>query len=588
MALTDQIIRSLSDEGLKLSQDTNLNGILQNVVTDVKGYADRLMAQISELSDIGRSLSGIRDRNTLLEVIVKKAKAFTHADSGLIFLKEKNHLHCMILQNESMELRCGGTTGNAVDLPLIELKLSSVSAFVALHGRSMNISDLYNSDIIDFKVDKSFDQMTNYYTQSLLAVPIRDQDYELIGVLMLLNALDTKTGEIVSFSPESENLIESLVSHATMAIGNINSIAETENLFEAFVQVMASAIDEKSPTTGGHIRRVSELTLVMAETVDRIDSGCFKDIRFDDERMHQLRLASWMHDIGKVTTPVEIMEKAKKLQTLFDRIHLVDLRMKYILERVRNSALQQKVDLLTIGGAEKDIEELDAKTRKINVRINEIRSFLRRCNEPYESLNDGDIERLEAIANLTFLNDEGHLEPYLTADELENLSIRCGSITEGEREIMKDHAYITLKMLEQIPFTRNLKNIPIIASSHHEFINGRGYPLGLKGEEIPFEARLMAVTDIAEALTADDRPYKKSIPLTEVYTILRRMASKGQLDHDLVELFINENVYDKYRERAKTSSIPRREYSPNKNHLINIKRKVQAEKTVSGVPPLPL
>ena len=247
------------------------------------------------------------------------------------------------------------------------------------------------------------------------------------------------------------------------------------------------------------------------------------------------------------------------------------------MERVRNSALQQKVDLLTKGAANKDIEELDAKTRKIKVRMNEIRSFLNRCNEPYESLSDRDIERLTAIANMTFVNDEGQLEPYLTADELENLSIRCGSITEGEREIMKDHAYITLKMLEKIPFTRNLKNIPIIAASHHEFINGQGYPLGLKGEEIPFEARLMAVTDIAEALTADDRPYKKSIPLAEVYKILRSMASKEQLDDDLVELFINENVYDKYRKRANISAVPRREFSPNKNHLINIKRKVQAE-----------
>jgi hypothetical protein len=215
--------------------------------------------------------------------------------------------------------------------------------------------------------------------------------------------------------------------------------------------------------------------------------------------------------------------------------------------------------------------------------MNEIRSFLRRCNEPYEALSDRDIARLAAIANLTFLNDEGQLESYLKADELENLSIRQGSITESEREIMKDHAYITLKMLEQIPFTRNLKNIPRIAASHHEFINGKGYPLGLKGEEIPFEGRLMAVADIAEALTADDRPYKKSIPLKEVYLILRRMASKQQLDHDLVEFFINENVYDKYRERAKMSSIPHRQFSPDKNHLISIKRMTQADQAVKDI-----
>lgn len=583
MPSIDQIDRPLSDESLKLSQDINLNGLLQNLVTDVKEYADRLKEQISELSDIGQLLSSIHDRTTLLEVIVEKAKAFTNADGGVFFLKENSQLHYTVLQNESMELRCGGTTGKTIDIPPIELRQSSVSAFVAMQGRSLNIPDLYNSDIIDFKIDKLFDQLTNYYTQSLLAVPIRDHDYEIIGILLLLNAQDPKTGEIVSFSPERENLIEALVAHASMAIGKIDSIAETENLFEAFVQVMASAIDEKSPATGGHIRRVSDLTLFMAEKVDKVDSGCFKDIHFDDAKMHELRLASWMHDIGKVTTPVEIMEKAKKLQTLFDRSQHVDLRMKYILERIQNTILQQKVDLLTKGAAEKDIEDLDAKAQTINVRIYEIRNFLQRCNEPYEPLSDRDIERLTAIADLTFLNEEGQLEPYLTADELENLSIRCGSITEGEREIMKEHAYITLKMLEQIPFTRNLKNIPIIAASHHEFINGKGYPLGLKGEEIPFEARLMAVVDIAEALTADDRPYKKSMPLTEVYKILRKMASKEQLDNDLVEFFINENIYEKFCEQVKISSLPHRKFSPDKNHLINIKRKTQAEETARNL-----
>jgi HD-GYP domain-containing protein (c-di-GMP phosphodiesterase class II) len=583
MAFIKQIKPPLSNECLKVSQDSNLNELLQNVVTDVKSYADRLVAQIAELSDIGQSLSGIHDCNTLLEVIVEKAKALTNADSGIFLKMDKTQLNYLVLQNESMELRYGGTTGKPIDLPPIQLEQLSVSAYVALQGQPLNISDLYSLEIIDFKEDKLLDQLTNYYTQSILAVPIRDHENEVMGILLLLNALDPKTGEIVSFSPESENLIQSLVSHASMAIGNINFIAETENLFEAFVQVMASAIDEKSPTTGGHIRRVSDLTLVMAEMVDQIDSGCFKDIRFDDAKMHELRIASWMHDIGKVTTPVEIMEKSKKLQTLFDRSDHVDLRMKYILERARNSSLQQKLELLSKGAPEKDIAELDAKTRKINVRMNEIRSFLRRCNEPYEALSDRDIARLAAIANLTFLNDEGQLESYLKADELENLSIRQGSITESEREIMKDHAYITLKMLEQIPFTRNLKNIPRIAASHHEFINGKGYPLGLKGEEIPFEGRLMAVADIAEALTADDRPYKKSIPLKEVYLILRRMASKQQLDHDLVEFFINENVYDKYRERAKMSSIPHRQFSPDKNHLISIKRMTQADQAVKDI-----
>ncbi|MZH47009.1 MAG: HD domain-containing protein, partial [Nitrospinae bacterium] len=320
-------------------------------------------------------------------------------------------------------------------------------------------------------------------------------------------------------------------------------------LFEAFVKVMATAIDEKSPVTGGHIRRVAELKLTMAEVIHDIKEGQFKDITFSQDQLYELRIAAYMHDIGKVTTPVEIVEKAKKLQTIFDRIHYVRLRMDYIIQKIKLEGQNSKIELLQNGNDPAKIKSCEQETLEKVAEMEEIRDFVNKCNEPGEFLEDETLERLKELSKRTYQDEAGESQPFITEDELVNLSIRRGSITEAERKKMQDHAAVTLRMLKQIPFTKKLKNIPNFAGAHHEFINGKGYPLGLAGDEIPFEGKLMAVTDIAEALTASDRPYKKAMPLETVYRILRSMAEKGELDPDLVDLFIDKEVYKIYQER---------------------------------------
>lgn len=538
----------------RFSNDENLNTLLNSVVDEVSAYAERLGGQIKKLSDIGRALSGVYDLNTLLEMIVDQARNFTNADAGTLYIVEDNTLRFQIVQNDSLKIRMGGKTGETIPFPPVELKETNVSAFVALKGVSVNIPDVYDTDLFDFTGPKKFDNSTGYRSKSMLVVPMRNHDNDVIGVLQLLNATNPTSNEVISFSQDYENLCESLASQAAVSITNAKLISNMTELFEAFVKVMATAIDEKSPVTGGHIRRVADLTLTMADVIHNSMEGPYKDKSFTPDQIYELRIAAYMHDIGKVTSPVEIVEKAKKLQTIFDRIKYVRLRMAYISQKIILEGQNTKIEILQNGADSGKLKALETETHNKLEEIKEIREFINKCNEPGEFLDDETLERLKEISQITYIDDEEQQQPFLTEDELTNLSIRRGSITEAERKKMQDHAAVTLRMLKQIPFTKKLKNIPDFAGAHHEFINGKGYPLGLKGDEIPFEGKLMAVTDIAEALTASDRPYKKAMPLETVYRILRSMAEKEELDNGLVELFIEKEVYKLYQEKHENGS----------------------------------
>ena len=533
----------------QFSSDENLNTLLNSVIDEVSNYAERLGGQIKKMSDIGRALSGVQDLNTLLEMIVDQARNFTNADAGTLYIVENNTLRFQIVQNDSLKIRMGGKSGETIPFPPVELKETNVSAFVALKGISVNIPDVYDTDLFDFTGPKKFDQSTGYRSKSMLVVPLRNHENDVIGVLQLLNATNPISNEVIAFSQDYENLSESLASQAAVSITNAKLIANMTDLFEAFVKVMATAIDEKSPVTGGHIRRVAELTLTMAEVIHDLDEGHFKDKTFSPDQMYELRIAAYMHDIGKVTSPVEIVEKAKKLQTIFDRIQYVRLRMAYISQKIELEGQEAKIKILQNGSSPEKLNSIEKETLEKLIEIEEILRFINKCNEPGEFLDDEILVRLKEVSEKTYIDDAGEQQPFLPADELVNLSIRRGSITEKERQKMQGHAAVTLKMLKQIPFTKKLKNIPDFAGAHHEFLNGKGYPLGLKGDEISFEGRLMAVTDIAEALTASDRPYKKAMPLETVYRILRSMVEGGELDPNLVELFIEKEVYKIYQKK---------------------------------------
>jgi len=547
------VTEDMNTEQARYSEDDNLNSLMTSVVGDLKDYGDRLNNQLSKLSDIGIALSGVTDITLLLEMIVDQAREFTNADAGTLYLKEDDKLHFKIVQNNQLGIRMGGTSGKDIPFPPVELKETNVSAFVAIKGNSVNIPDVYKTDLFDFTGPKNFDKSSGYRSKSMLVVPMRNHENDVIGVLQLLNAQNVKTKEVISFSKDYENLTESLASQAAVAVTNAQLVSDMDNLFDSFVQVMATAIDEKSPVTGGHIRRVANMTLTFADILTK-NKDKYNHISFNADQIHELRIAAWMHDIGKVTTPVEVVEKAKKLQTIFDRIQYVDLRICFIIEQMEKSFLNDKIKILQNGSDPNKISTLDEEQKIKRAELMDIRNFINQCNNPGEFLEDEKIARLEDISKMTWNDFDGNEQPFLDDDEVLNLSIRRGSITESERKKMQNHAAVTLKMLKKIPFTKKLKNIPLYAGAHHEFVNGGGYPLGLKGDEIPFEGKIMCVTDIAEALTASDRPYKKAMPLEVVYRILREMADKGELDKELVEFFISEEVFSKYKELHESDS----------------------------------
>lgn len=525
---------------------------LKNSYKNIENLKKELENVVKRMTDIGTGLSSARDFNMLLELAISHACNITLADAGTLYIKKDNALHFKIVRNKSLGIYMGGTSEKPLNFPSVELKRSNVSAYAALEGRTVNIPDVYQSDLFDFTGPKKFDASTGYRSKSMLTVPMKNHENEVVGVFQLLNSTDPRTGEVVPFSQSHEKFAQAVASQAAVAITNVTLIHDMQNLFESFVEVMATAIDEKSPATSGHIKRMGNLTMTMTGVINDQKEGKFKDIVFSPEQLNELRIAALMHDIGKVVSPAHIMEKGKKLETIFDRAHLINTRFQYLIEKTRTMGLQRKIDLIEQGTHKEDLKKLEEETsRKIAV-LSEMKDFILKCNEPKEFLEDDKIERLKTIGKLTYKDDNGVEHNYLSEDELLNLTIRKGSITEKEREIMQHHAAVTLKMLKKIPFTHHLKNIPNFAAAHHERPDGKGYPLALKEEEIPFAGLVMAVTDIAEALTAPDRPYKEAMPLSAVYKILREMGKGNELDADLVELFISKNVYGLYKEKYET------------------------------------
>lgn len=546
------------DQEIVLSSDHQINALLNDIIDRLKVYTESQVQHINKLAKIGVALSSIRNLDRLLEMILDEARAFTRADAGTLYLvdQEEQTIKYTIVQTESMGIRMGGATGQPIDWPPVPMTVdgkpndSNVCAYVANSGKMVNIPDVYEVDGFDFQGPRKFDKDRGYRTKSMMVFPMRNHEGEIIGVMQLINALDPDTGERITFAPELEELSEALASQAAVALTNAELISNLENLFGSFVKVMATAIDEKSPVTAGHIKRVADMTMVMAKTINGQKEGPYADVTFDEDQLHELRTAAWMHDIGKVTTPVQIVEKGKKLQTIFDRVHFIGLRFLYFAKSVEADALKKKYEMSRNGASDEEIEKFDKETEEKIKEIMDSREFVMSCNEPGEFMSDDKIERLQNIAKTTYV-ENGQTASIINEDELLNLSIRKGSITEPELKKMQDHAAISLKMLEQIPFTKKLKNIPLFAGAHHEYINGKGYPRGLRGDEIPLEARMLAILDITEALTASDRPYKKPMPVEQAHKILGFMVKDGELDGHLVDLLVKEKVYERYLEEYK-------------------------------------
>ncbi|MBI5006923.1 MAG: GAF domain-containing protein [Nitrosomonadales bacterium] len=501
---------------------------------------ESLLNRLSDLNAIGAALSSERDIHRLLENILTAAKKITNADAGTLYLvdAERQVLTFEILHNDSLNIRMGGTSGNPIPFYPIALyhdgvpNLAMVVSYSVLRGETVNIPDAYIAAGFDFSGTKKFDAKTGYHSRSFLAVPMRNHDHEIIGVLQLINALDEKTGGVKQFSKDDQQLLESLGSQAAIALSNRRLIQQLEELFESLINLINTAIDDKSPYTGGHCARVPALTMMLAEAANLSKLGSLGDFNLTDKDRYELKIAGLLHDCGKITTPVHVVDKSTKLQTIFDRIALIDTRFE---------VLKRDAEIAMLRGAQSE-QAFAAFVRQLD----EDREFLRRCNIGSEKMQDADVARVQQIAKYPWRNTRGEDADFLSAEEVENLTIRAGTLTAAEREIINHHINVTIKMLEALPWPNHLKNVPEYAGGHHERMDGKGYPRGLTREQMSIQARVMGIADIFEALTAKDRPYKEGKTLTESLQILGKFKENGHIDPELFDVFIRDKVYLTY------------------------------------------
>lgn len=562
------------------------------------------LESFKRLIDIGIALSAEKDTNTLMETILLEAKDIGNADGGTLYRRNKHdQLTFEILRNDSLGIAQGGTTGEDIPIPPQEMYIDGVPnnqqivSNAALSGQTLNIRDAYDSTEFDFSGTKKFDEGTGYRTKSVLTVPLKNSQDDVIGVLQLLNAQDTD-GTVIEFSEEIQPLIEALASQAAVALDNAILIEAQENLLDSFITLMARAVDAKSPYTGGHCERVPELTEMLTNAACDTKEGPFAWFDLTEEEWYELHIGAWLHDCGKVTTPEYVVDKATKLETITDRIHEVRMRFE-VLKREKIIECQEKI--IAGGDAERLRKELDATLCQIDDDF----EFIAECNLGGEFMADELVDRVKQIATQTWtrtLDDRKGIafeelkrkereepkalpceEPLLadrqdhiiehddvvhSADpnnpygfkievpehkynlgEIYNLCIGRGTLTEEERFKINDHIVQTIVMLDSLPFPKHLERVPEIAGGHHEKMDGTGYPKRLKGEEMSIPAKVMAIADVFEALTAADRPYKAPKKLSDSIKIMSFMVKDQHLDPDLFKLFLESGVYQDYADK---------------------------------------
>ncbi len=512
----------------------------------------KIISQVEKLTDIGIALSSEKDTTQLLEKILLGAKSITNADGGTIYRVDGNTIKIEIIRSDSLGIFLGGG-GNAINIPNIPLyeengepNLKNVVCYSYHNNKTINIDDAYNAANFDFSGTKAFDKKNNYRSKSFLSIPLTNHQGEIIGILQLINALDPVTKEIITFDSVSQRFAEALASQAATVLTKQQLITDLENMFESLIKLIATAVDEKSPYTGGHCRRVPELATLLTEAAHDTEHGYLQDFRLDDADRYELTIASWLHDCGKIITPTHVIDKATKLETIFDRIHLLETRFE-VLKRDREIAfLKQQVAELQDNKTSSPLLE---KSYQADIsHINDDLAFIRLCNTGGEAMSNEDINRLKSLQKLTWTLNNDTL-PLLSDEEIYNLSIFRGTLTSEERKIINNHINLTISMLEAIKFPKHLQNVVEYAGGHHERMDGKGYPKGLVREQMSIPARAMAIADVFEALTAKDRPYKEGKKLSEALFILKKMKEEGHIDPDLYDAFIEQKIYLKYAEK---------------------------------------
>jgi len=526
---------------------------------------ERTEREVEQLHRIGIALSSTHDANAVLELILSKARELTNADAGSIYLVEEKRQEGKPNGEGQGFLRFKLSQNDSVDLPKREMVMpiseESIAGYVALTGEALHLRDAYRIPAsAPYRFNVQFDRQFNYRTRSMLTLPMKNAKGEVLGVVQLINSKRDPRVKLTSpamtarhvqaFGTRSMQFALSLASQAAVSYENSKLYQDIETLFEGFVQAAVTAIEQRDPTTSGHSYRVSEMTCGLAEAVDRAETGAYAGVRFTQEQMKEIRYAALLHDFGKVAVREEVLVKAKKLYP--GQLTVVQTRFDYVRKELEARYEKQKLDVALRLGTERartEIERLDSELREKLAELDNTFQFVLQANEP-TVLPEGNFDRLIDIGRYTFPDPRGVERNLLTPEEIRFLSIPKGSLDPAERQQIESHVVHSFNFLMQIPWTREIRGIPMIARAHHEKLNGTGYPYQLKSDEIPVQAKVMTVCDIFDALSASDRPYKKAVSPQRALEILEMSVRDKELDPVLFNLFVEAKIYERMRKKA--------------------------------------
>jgi len=522
------------------------NIALKQQVTQLEGEAHRRHRQFRELNRIGIALSAEKDIGRLQSFILTTMRQLTHADGASLWLRTEEEgmpkLFLASSQNDSIDK----STYSAFTVPVDE---RTVVGYTVSTGKSQIYEDAYNPPSGKPVGGKTFDAQFGYRTKSMLTVPMRDYNDNVVGAVQLINAkrrfesrltLDNVDTEVVSFQPDDVEMIESIASQAAVAIDNKSLLDSIQALFDGFVQASVTAIEQRDPSTAGHSGRVEGLTTRLARSVTEIETGKYRDVRLTDDQFTELRYACLLHDFGKVGVREHILIKAKKLVP--GQLEVIQARFEFIERSVQVKYASEKLEALRAGKNGSALDEIDHRLQEELLQLDQWVESVVAANEPTVMPEDK-ASTIEFLAQQTYYDISGKPHPMLEPQEFRFLSIRKGTLDPQERLEMESHVTHSFHFLTKIPWTPIMKGIPEIAYGHHEKLDGSGYPRGLTGDQIPLQARMMTIADIYDALTAQDRPYKRAVPPDTALDILHDEAREGKLDAELLDVFVTQKIY---------------------------------------------
>jgi HD-GYP domain-containing protein (c-di-GMP phosphodiesterase class II) len=514
-------------------------------------WVRRYRYELGELLQIARAMTTVHDVDKLLGVILEKSRFVTGADAGSIYIVEnqgdRRVLRFKLTQNDSLTFDSREFT-----MPLSD---RSIAGAAAVQKQSLNIHDVYDlPPSSTFRFDPSVDRRIGYTTRSMLVAPLISQRDEVIGVIQLINKKrDAQTkllsradvdAQVIPFDERSDELLGMLAAQAGVSLETAMLYDEIQKLFEGFVTASVEAIESRDPTTSGHSRRVADLTVALARVVDGESAGPYAEARFTPEDLRELEYASLLHDFGKIGVRERVLVKAKKLYD--ERLELVRARFDYVARTIEAELLARKVRALETGAGREQIEALDRELAQRRADIDGAWEAVCSANEP-TILSSGDFAKIEALAHETYADLRGEVRTLLDPEELTCLRVSKGSLTQQEFDEIRSHVSHTFRFLSRIPWGKSLARVPIIAGSHHERLNGTGYPNRLHAEAIPVQSKMMSISDIYDALTASDRPYKKAVPFERAVDILDFSVKDGHLDAELVRIFKDARIWERVK-----------------------------------------